>query len=97
MLTATGIVSAASVRNALDDSSALPFAYGFLLYVSRYAALSRSPTRTPVQRLGALQLREHRCDASGQARALVRWAQYPLAATLIGRTAVVALATRSEC
>src|SRR5438552_4920277 len=33
VLTATGIVSASSVRHALDDTSDLPFAYGFLLYL----------------------------------------------------------------
>jgi hypothetical protein len=33
VLTATGIVSASSVHHALDDTSDLPFAYGFLLYL----------------------------------------------------------------
>jgi hypothetical protein len=43
VLTATGIVSAAAVRHALDDSSDLPFAYGFLFFLG--LILLASPRR----------------------------------------------------
>ena len=43
VLTGTGIVSAAAVRHALDDSSDLPFAYGFLFFL--VLVLAASPRR----------------------------------------------------
>lgn len=43
VLSGTGIVSAAAVRHALDDSSDLPFAYGFLFFLG--LVLLASPRR----------------------------------------------------
>jgi len=55
VLSGTGIVSAAAVRHALDDSSDLPFAYGFLFFLG--LVLLASPRRqlsfAPLVALGA--------------------------------------------
>lgn len=55
VLTATGIISASSVRFALDDSSDLPFAFGFLLYFALIlvASVRRPPSAAPLAALVA--------------------------------------------
>ena len=58
VLTATGIVSASSVRHAIDESSDLPFAYGFLFYLGLIfiASARRQRSMTPLIAFGAFAL-----------------------------------------